>query len=372
MTTYLRQDNTFNIYERGALSLQDTLEPGNYTLQANPHRGIFLKQTPSFVLPPRIYGKTVEYTDRILSTCKSRAGKTTGVLLSGAKGTGKTLLTKMVCIKSNLPVLLLPQGLPLSHVLEEISKIDQPYILLIDEMEKKFPYKSVDDDDEPRGGAAADPQPNLLSFLDGTHTGQVLVLMTTNSLFSINEFILGRPGRVFYHIRYNSLSEQEIREYCSDYFSDPEVIQDIVMGCQYLGRVSYDSLQSIVEEILRYKQSFKEAVSILNLEDTYSEAFRGSTLEYFREGEKIEDVPFATEVQYSPDLGEAYGYVPLDRVTTGVHPLGVPKENSHKISFKKDFLKREGMSYYYRFVKNYIVKFSPKPVSQAKEWYEKY
>ena len=43
-----------------------------------------------------------------------------------------------------------------------------------------------------------------------------LYLFSCNNLYKINQFFLSRPGRIFYHFKFDSLSSEVIQEYLKD------------------------------------------------------------------------------------------------------------------------------------------------------------
>jgi hypothetical protein len=66
----------------------DYLPVNTYVLNLDPEIGYFLSERDPFKLPPKIYGNTQSRAERFLNTFDSRSG-TTGILLSGLKGSGK-------------------------------------------------------------------------------------------------------------------------------------------------------------------------------------------------------------------------------------------------------------------------------------------
>ena len=56
----------------------------------------------------------------------------------------------------------------------------------------------------------------LLSLFDGTTGGKKLFIVTCNELYSLNSYIVNRPGRFHYHFRFDYPTPEDIREYLHD------------------------------------------------------------------------------------------------------------------------------------------------------------
>ena len=95
MTFFIKSGNTFTVHAADAIDLKNKLPAGIYTLDFSMKLGLFLTTTPDFQVPTKVYGNTTRNSERIWKTFQAR-GKSTGVLLSGEKGSGKTLLAKDV------------------------------------------------------------------------------------------------------------------------------------------------------------------------------------------------------------------------------------------------------------------------------------
>jgi len=382
MTQYLLDRDSVRVLTDRDVTLTRTLPAQNYTVKFNQQMGLYLSALPEFALPSKVYGDSYLRAERILNTFLARKNQTTGVLLSGYKGSGKTLLTKMICTMSGLPVIMLPQGIPMGALLGELEKIHTPIVIMIDEMEKKFPSSN----NSSSGNALSDimdkdvdAQPSLLSFLDGTHSGHKLVLMTTNSVFGINEFLLGRPGRVFYHYKYESLSEEEIREYCSDFIKDKERLEEIVLGCLFMGRISYDALQAIVEEILRYNCTFKDAAAVMNLQSEFGSVYSTCTAEYFdKEGHPLTDIDMPKTFRFTPELPrQGYwleGFKAPRAMVRKAEDEGneewLDKHRVYEHIDKSDLIRREGLSFFYAVSDFMVMKLTAEDRIITNNWYD--
>jgi hypothetical protein len=252
------------VYMAGNTSnaIVDTLPAGVYTLDYNKFRGWLFTPTTMYTVPETLYGNTVSRADRVMQSFNARSTGL-GVLLSGRKGAGKSLLAKLIalrCIEAGIPVVTLQQAIAGQDFTGLITAINQPLCVFVDEFEKLY----IPNDNE-----ETNPQAHLLTLLDGvTHNDKRLWLFTANSSGSVHEALLGRPSRIFYNFKYKGLDPEVITEYCKDNLKDKSRAQDVLAIGRKLELFEFDGLKSVVEEINRYPDiTTEEIFASLNLGD---------------------------------------------------------------------------------------------------------
>lgn len=232
---------------------------GVWSVEFHPMAGWFLEESPLPSRPKRLYGDVSDRATRILTSYVDRLstpGKNTGALLSGNKGSGKTMLSAEVAVaavESGFPVLLINSGITDPSFFKFLNSITQPCVVLIDEFEKK--YK---DDEE---------QNALLGLLDGINAGGKLFVLTSNKSY-VSEFLMSRPSRIFYHYRYDKLDEATVVGYCDDNLVEAAKHQfaNIKTLWDFSTDFNFDVLQCLVEELNRYPEvSFIECLKVLNI-----------------------------------------------------------------------------------------------------------
>ena len=252
----------------------DTLSPNTYMV-CESMTGYFLEKIPDFTVPSKLYGNTNSRAERFITTFRDRPG-TTGILLNGKKGSGKSLELKVTCLKAQrlgMPILVISSALAGDGFNKFIQQIDQPCVLVFDEFEKVY---------------GNDSQEALLTLLDGNFTTKKLAIFTCNDKYKINEHMINRPGRIFYSILYSGLDEKFIREYCQDKLEDKSKIEHVVRASKLYGEFSFDSLQALVEELNRYNETVVEALNILNIkEEGYSSDVTYDVSIFNKAGEQI-------------------------------------------------------------------------------------
>ena len=255
MTHYFKSNNAINVEPSDALEVLDYLPAATYIVKRNDvTKKLYLQTTDTFELPKKIYGDSATRATRIFTTFQQRA-KSTGVLLSGDKGSGKTLLTKIIANKfigNTFPVIVVNEPWCGQEFNELISYIKQPAMIIFDEFDKVY-----DKDD----------QKELLTLLDGTIETKKLFVLTTNS-GHIDEHLINRPGRIYYKFNYRGIDEGFVRAYAEDNLLNKDNIDVLATITNSFATFTFDMLQAVIEEMNRYGETADVAISNLNIDLT--------------------------------------------------------------------------------------------------------
>jgi hypothetical protein len=252
MTYFLKSGNNFNVSAKAALDIYEQLPAGTYTVKFDPMKDIFfLQQIENFEVKGKLYGDTRKTGARIMNTFHDRPNST-GVMLSGEKGSGKTLQAKwlsLIGIEQGIPTIVINEAWHGEGFNAFIQSIEQPTIIIFDEFEKVY-----DRDD----------QEKMLTLLDGVYPSKKLFIITCNDKYRVNEHMSNRPGRIYYRLDYAGLETDFIIEYCEDNLKNQTHIDSICRMATVFGSFNFDMLKAMVEEMNRYDESPSEVIKLLN------------------------------------------------------------------------------------------------------------
>jgi len=234
----------------GREALLDNLPVGNYVV-AKSMAGMFFQRVPKFTSEGKTYGELQRYADRIMSTFLDRE-RATGALLAGEKGSGKSLLARLIAIdgyQASIPTILVNAPWEGDEFSSLLATVTQPAIVLMDEFEKVY---------------NSNQQEGVLTLLDGTMTSKKLFILTVNNKYAVDSHMRNRPGRLFYSLDFDGLEGSFVREYCEDNLENQDHTDAVVRVSGMFEKFNFDMLKALVEEMNRYKEDPFDALKLLN------------------------------------------------------------------------------------------------------------
>lgn len=187
--------------------------------------------------PKKIYTtkKDELFIKRVLYNFNNDTSNTTGVLLTGEKGCGKTMAAKILAERANLPIIVINPRTELDKIHDFFKQFDTPVCILFDEVDKEFDTSQ------------------LLTFLDGLQkTSKKLVIMTANDEEDISSYLKNRCSRMRYYRHYTMVEDaKEYAEIICDDFNikddEKKTIVDFIIT-----KIKYPSLDNIISFIKEY------------------------------------------------------------------------------------------------------------------------
>ena len=213
----------------------DALPKGVYMLGYNSLKQFyFLKKKEDFILPKKTYGE-FSCVDRWLTSYNENSEKNLGIILSGIKGSGKTITSQKFCIDSGLPIIIINEMFVGSGFIDFLtSPVMSNVIIFLDEFEKIYPDQSK--------------QKDLLSLMDGTYQTKLIFLLTVND-FVLNEYLVNRLNRIKYRKHYMRLDDVTINEVIDDMLINKEHRQSIFEFFDKVNMSTFDLLVNLIKDM---------------------------------------------------------------------------------------------------------------------------
>lgn len=288
---WMSSDNTYRQVDSD-YKVEENLPVGIYSMCLTKMGFHLEKYAEKFVFPYKVYGLQNEFIDHVIKTYNATSGNL-GIMLTGTKGTGKTVTAKELANRLNLPVIIVKDmGDTNQFMIEYLSSIECNCVLFLDEFEKNF--KESDS--------------TILQIMDGVYNSlyRKVFLLTTNTM-NINDNMIGRPSRIRYVKEFNNLDLKSVNEYLDDALRIPEARKELLDYIDSLTISTIDILKTIVNEVnihgIEGLKKAKDFFNVVNDEYGYSctQGYAyGQEIDSDKEKYTIKEFKEAVERYYNP------------------------------------------------------------------------
>lgn len=230
---WLKTINNFQRVE-GDFGIINKVPVGVYNIGLSMQGWYLERFADEFVFDYKIYGLQNEFCDHVIKTFENTTGNL-GVMLTGTKGTGKTVTAKVLANRFNLPIIIVKDmGDHNQGLIEYLNGFNFDCVLFLDEFEKNF----------------SDKDSTILQIMDGVYNiGYRKIFLLTTNYLDVNENLIGRPSRIRYVKKFGNLDIKTVEEYLDDALLVPETREDIIDFIDSLSISTIDILKTIVNEV---------------------------------------------------------------------------------------------------------------------------
>lgn len=234
------------------------------------------KENGELSLPSKVYTSKKDefFKKRVLTYFNNAFTDTTGVMLAGTKGTGKTIMAKVLAKESNLPIIIVDPQYPEHRLIKYFKQITTPVCILFDEVDKSFNTEK------------------MLDFLDGLQkTSKKLVIMTCNNLGRVSEYLQDRCSRIRYLRKYTT---DDNLEFLDVLIKDMGIknVEEISKFCrENIKLLSMDNIVAFLNEVKMLEDediTLEEIISVMNIDHVQSKG-TSSEEEPIDENDKDDD-----------------------------------------------------------------------------------
>lgn len=240
-------------YDVNTLIMADSkekIQPNLYSPSAKDDSLLIMKSSKKIKIPEKMTGKPKANCKLIFDTYLGREGKSTGAILSGLHGDGKTLTCELLATKmleKKRPVFIINEYV--SHTnLMKIASVSGACMFLFDEFDRYY---------------SPAQQSELVGFFSDSGLSDVLIVVTTNNYGRLQTVLKNRPGRFLFHIRHNGMGMDMFElltwgnEFTDEFKDDMEYYITSI-------KPSYDVLKVIADIAIMSDNDLEKFISILS------------------------------------------------------------------------------------------------------------
>jgi len=290
---------------------------GVFEIRKHPNNDEYYLEQKEYLykIPKKLYGGMDKYVEFYWNSFV-RTNYTGGLILTGQKGSGKTMISATLCnlaISRGMQVIEITNVKFSTGLLRFLDELDN-VVFFFDEFGKNF------------NNTEQDKMLTLLSDISGKER---IVFITENVPHRISEFIRNRPGRVKYSLHFNKLPLKVVEEFCEEKGVEGEFYKEFLEAYKGIVTFQFDHLMAIVEEHLSNPtMEFNTLVELLNIDDMAGERtlifLSASNKETGNDINLISCSPETMPVNFLERRGTLYVNLEIPLIKKDVEPVKQP------------------------------------------------
>jgi hypothetical protein len=252
---YLKQGK--EVFDLSDYSILENIDNKVYSFGFHQFKGCFLQEENDLTVPDPLFDVDKGFREIVLKSFENNQFST-GVILSGDKGTGKTVCAKLLCIESGLPVILIKDSVLQSISSDFFNFINKlpKCVIFIDEFEKNFKLSDYDEDNKKI------TQEMFLTTLDGfNNNSKKLFIFTVNE--NVSTYLINRPSRIRWFKDYSGVSNELFDIIAEKTLNNKEFKEDLENNID-LNDCNIDIIVSIIKEINIQDKKYSEFKDFFN------------------------------------------------------------------------------------------------------------
>jgi len=186
-----------HVHRQASTDMTTRLEPGEYEIKFNGEN-FFIRERSTEVNPTSDVTQTaLDRSNMIYSAFLSRKGESTGAILHGIHGGGKTLISELItinAIKDEIPVIHVNEYVIGDFMRDVISTVGR-CVLVFDEIDRTHGPSQLN---------------KLTSFFSDSSIKDTLFILTTNNVEKLPAVFNDRPGRFLFKMAFDGCTLEDL------------------------------------------------------------------------------------------------------------------------------------------------------------------
>ena len=259
----IRQGTIHIVRPHNPFKPENTVAPGIYDIEITEDDIRLHFRAAQYDVPNFIFGKKVRDSIETIYATFTRRAQSMGAILSGKMGSGKTVTAEALCnrvIKNGGVVIQVNS--PISARVLELLRPAAGENCVFYFQEFTVNYSKYDNDPKKI------EQGKMLEFFSSQSLAKSFFILTLNDTQGLNQFMLERPGRFLFHVKYQGIDTQTLNEILTHLKIEGLRADWLTMYVHQMGKkITVDQVIEIIRATAHCttEAEFENTVTILNV-----------------------------------------------------------------------------------------------------------